>query len=204
MDTVLYKLRNYIEMLMNNKRKLIRVMLIILIILLAFVLRVHENKKSDVTVNASEIEDCVPDSIYVDISGSVNTPGVYEMSSGSRLYEVIEKAGGLTDEANTDSINRASFVEDGQKIIIPSVNNEEETVALANGEVITLPDANGLININTAAKEDLTRLTGVGDVIADRIIEYRSSTPFKSIEDIMCVKGIGTTTFEKIKSQITV
>jgi competence protein ComEA len=140
----------------------------------------------------------------VDIGGAVEEPGVYQVAKDTRLYEVIEMAGGLTENADTDSVNRASCVEDGQKIIIPvkgSVDRE--------GTVSVYPDTpassgSGLININTASSDELKTLSGIGDAIADRIIQYRSSHSFKSKEDIMSVDGIGSKTYDKIKDRITV
>ena len=189
----------------NNKKMVAKVILVVFILLLAVILRINEESHSEVTVDASSAEAEIKTDMYVDISGEVNTPGVYEVSSDTRLYEVIEKAGGLTEDADTDSINRAQFVEDGQKIIIPSVSDDTQTEGTADSSSVSSGITSaGLININTASKDELMQITGVGDVIAERIIEYRSSTRFKSIEDIMCVKGIGNATYEKMKSQITV
>ena len=110
-------------------------------------------------------------------------------------FLIFSKAGGLSDDADTSSLNQAKFVEDGEKITIPESNDD-----------MTYSDGSDskLININTADKSRLTELSGVGDAIADRIIEYRNKTRFSSIEDIKNVRGIGDATFEKIKNQITV
>ena len=105
-------------------------------------------------------------------------------------------AGGLSEDADPDHVNRASFVEDGQKIIIPVKGSEytdDGTAAAFSPEADS-----GLININTASADELKTLSGIGDVTAEKIIEYRSSTAFKSKEDIMSVDGIGNKTYEKM------
>ena len=130
-------------------------------------------------------------------------PGVYQVTKDTRLYEVIDMAGGLNEDADTDSVNRASFVEDCQKIVIPAKGSG--TGADAAGQAASAsPGINeqGLVNINTATLDELKTLNGIGDVIAERIIEYRSSNAFKSKEDIMSVKGIGKGIYEKIKDRI--
>ena len=141
--------------------------------------------------------------IFVDISGAVEKPGVYEVSNDTRLFEVIEMAGGLSEDADADHVNQASFVEDGQKIIIP-VKGSDAVNDLLSGSAEYTGEDSGLININTAAADELKTLSGIGDTMAQRIIEYRSQRAFKSKEDIMSVDGIGSKTYEKIKDSITV
>ena len=133
--------------------------------------------------------------IIVDIEGQVNNPGVKEVPRGVSLLEVIDEAGGFTQEADMyyihKSLNLAEEVKDRQKVYIPSINER-------NGESTT---NNLLININTASRSELTQLPSVGDATAENIINAR---PFSSIEDIKRVKGIGDSTFEKIKKFITI
>ena len=139
--------------------------------------------------------------IYVDIAGCVINPGVYKVKSGTRLFEVIEKAGGLSENADTISINRAEEVSDGQKIII----NSKETLQDSSGIYISDGTTNGKININKADATKLQEIPGVGPSTAQKIIEYRTKTGrFNSIEDIMNVSGIGQKTFENMKDYITV
>ena len=121
------------------------------------------------------------------------------MKGRVRLYEVIEKAGGLKEEANINSINQARYVNDGEKILIPSMKN------LDNKESITdNSSSDNLININFATKEELMKLPGVGDVTANRIIEYREKSSFTKKEDIKNVNGIGEATYKKIESMISI
>ena len=112
-------------------------------------------------------------------------------------------AGGLSEDADADHVNQASFVEDGQKIIIP-VKGSDAVNDLLSGSAEYTGEDSRLININTAAADELKTLSGIGDTMAQRIIEYRSQRAFKSKEDIMSVDGIGSKTYEKIKDSITV
>ena len=192
--------------LITNKKLLIKILVIILILLSSLVLRIHEAGKADITVEAADEVSVPANEIYVDISGAVIRPGVYKATSETRLYEVIEMAGGLRSDANIEIINQAEFVEDGEKIIIPVIRQDSgDTDGAAEDAAGTVSDGTeGLVNINTATAEELKTLSGVGDVIAGRIIEYRSTHVFSSIEDIKSVKGIGDSIFDSIKDYITV
>lgn len=118
------------------------------------------------------------------------------MNAGSRLYELIDMAGGFTEDAAADSLNQVELLSDGQKITVMS-KAEAETAAVE-------ADDNGLININTADISSLTTLTGIGEVRAKDIITYREKNgDFKSPEDIMKVPGIKDSLYSKIKDKIT-
>lgn len=223
-DEILNKLRDSAEDLINDKKALVKILTVVMILLLAAILRIHGANKADIKIeNVSESEttqteeqDDADDTdesaagisqvIFVDIGGAVNKPGVYQVASGTRLFQVIEMAGGLTDDADTNSVNQASFVEDGSKVIIPSKGDPQASTQTQESNVVTsgVTPADALININIASKEELTTLNGIGDAIAERIIEYRAANRFKNKEDIMSVKGIGSATYEKIKDKITV
>ena len=151
--------------------------------------------------------------LYVDISGEVERPGVYEVSEGTRLFEVIEQAGGLTDEADIDSLNRAETVADGQKILIAAKGeNSSGSQGTQSGSGTNSGSGtgsgttnDGKVNINMAESAELQTIPGIGPSKAARIIEYRQSNGnFSSIEDIQNVSGIGSKTFESIKDYITV
>ena len=146
--------------------------------------------------------------IYVDIDGEVKNPGVYKIEPESRIFQVIEQAGGLTKDADTSSINQAETVYDGAKIHIPGKGEAGESLS-PPGALSQDPSGGtvvrGKININTAGADELQTLPGVGQVTASKIIDYRTASgPFHSVEDIMNVSGIGDKTYEKIKDQITV
>ena len=162
----------------------------------------------------------------VDIKGEVISPGIYELPSTSRVIDVINKAGGLTDIADTSVINLSKKIEDEMVIIIYSeyeVNNwlktkqEEEYLQekcqnseeskIENDACISdnaIENNETLININTATKEELMTLSGIGETKALAIISYREKTPFTSIKDIKNVSGIGDSTYNEIKDYITV
>lgn len=156
----------------------------------------EDNPKSsltDISVKTEEYED---ESIYVYICGEIINEGVYKVNAGSRLYELIDMAGGFTEDAAADSLNQVELLSDGQKITVMS-KAEAETAAVE-------ADDNGLININTADISSLTTLTGIGEVRAKDIITYREKNgDFKSPEDIMKVPGIKDSLYSKIKDKIT-
>lgn len=154
--------------------------------------------------------------ITVDIKGMVNNPGVYEVDSDSRVNDVIALAGGLKEGADTSNINLAKIVSDEMTIIVYSTEEVlekfKQEVCICNCPYIVNDacigednDDNNLININTASIEELTTLTGIGDVKAEAIIKYRNEVgKFKTKEEILNVDGIGESLFEKIKDDITV
>lgn len=197
----LKNVRSQVDELIRNKQKLIKILSIALILMLALLLKVSNSDKSDISietsVNNTESELAAPETdLYVDIGGAVVNPGVYKVKPGTRLYEVIELAGGLRDDADTYSVNQAAFVEDGAKFIIPVAGEE-------NGGYLQGVNSS-LVNINTADKSQLSSLPGIGDVIADRIIEYRTTNRFKTKEELMSVKGIGNSIYCKIEQMITI
>lgn len=133
--------------------------------------------------------------LFVYICGSVLNPGVYELEEGSRIYDVINLAGGVLDDADIDVINQAEKITDGQKIYVPHFGEN----------IRTDENSGGLININTADEAGLTMLPGIGVARAKDIISYRESAGgFSRIEDIMNVTGIKEAAFNKIKDYICV
>jgi competence protein ComEA len=131
--------------------------------------------------------------IIVDIDGAVNKPGVYELNNGDRVIDAINMAGGFTEGAYTKDLNKARILVDGEKIYISS--QDEFAIESENSN---------LININAASINDLMSLPGIGEVYAERIIDYRKNKHYGSIEEIKNIEGIGDKTFEKIKDLITV
>ena len=151
--------------------------------------------------------------IMVDVAGAVTNPTVVELPEGSRVFEAIEKAGGLTKDADTGPINRAELLTDGQKIYIPtkqeikeSQNGQPSAAAqYSTGTYNTGGSQSKPININTADSATLQQLSGVGPATAEKIIDYRNNNgKFKTIEDIKNVSGIGEKTYEKFKDKITI
>lgn len=156
-------------------------------------------------VGAAET-DGVPESadgavVMVHICGWVAAPGVYGVPEGSRVYEVIELAGGFLPEAAENYLNLAQVVSDGQKLVVPSVDEVESD---RYGQIADDAE-NGLVNINTADKERLMTLPGIGQSRAEAIIAWREQNgSFQTPEEIMQVSGIKEAAYEKIKRLITV
>ncbi len=133
--------------------------------------------------------------ICVHVCGAVKEPGIYELPVGSRVYQAVQLAGGFRKKADTTGLNQASIVEDEMQIYVPS---KKEGVIATDVE-------SDKVNINTASKEELMALSGVGEAKAEAIIEYRTRHgDFKKIEDIMNISGIKEGMFAKIKGDITV
>lgn len=155
----------------------------------------------------SETEAMAP-AFVVHVCGEVANPGIYELPAGSRIYEAVKAAGGFTENAAEESVNLASPIEDGVQIRIYS---KEETETLAAGAApFDGFEASGegkepVVNLNTATKEELMTLSGIGESRAEDIIRYREENGgFQNIEDIMKVSGIKDAAFQKIKDRITV
>lgn len=147
--------------------------------------------------------------IYVEIKGQVTKPDVYKMQEGNIVNDLIEMAGGITSAADISQINRAGKLINNQCLVIPkkgekitsSINQNQNQVQGQSGE----SSGKQIININTATKEELKKLSGIGDSKADKIIKYREDKGlFKNIEDIKNVSGIGESTFNNLKDQITI
>ena len=137
--------------------------------------------------------------IYVDIKGAVNLPGVYKVQQNTRLFQVVNLAGGLRDDADEHAVNLSVILGDQDVIYIPTIDEEYPRIT----DVIE-DEIGGIVNINTADLDDLQTLPGIGPSTAQNIIDYRTDNgPFETIEDIMNVSGIGEATFEKIRDYIT-
>lgn len=177
--------------------------------------------------DGGEVQESVPSKVFVDIAGAVKKPGVYEVDASARMFEVVDRAGGLTKEADTSLMNLAERVSDGMKIVIPAKGtavsnapgqysvpgengNDRETAgnssqAAGNGAACGSGSQNSnLVNINQADLLQLQKINGVGPVTAEAIKAYREEHGlFQKKEDLKKVRGIGDKTFEKIKDQIT-
>lgn len=209
----LEELKEFIES-KKNKIKIVAVPVLVIAAVLFFWLNSGSDEIKIDEGNSSAIEEdgvsqqevnSTQSHLYVDIGGEVMKPGVYEVSDGTRLFEVIDKAGGLTEDADIDGINRAETVQDGQKIMIGrhGENPDENRDSYSANNVTD--SGEGKVNINTADATALQTIPGIGPSKADRIIEYRESEgKFNEIDDIKNISGIGNKTFESIKEYITV
>ena len=156
--------------------------------------------------------------ISVYICGEVRNPGIYEAPQGAMLNDIIEDAGGLTENASVNNINLVYQITGNMSIYIPS--EDEIKNGFTGGDIIrqdgvyvwgnssggsSEPGGSTLmVNINTAALDELKSLPGIGEVTAQAIIDYRNTTPFSAIEDIKNVTGIGDSKFNRIKDYICV
>lgn len=140
--------------------------------------------------------------IYIHICGEVKRPGVYTFAKEPRVVDVIEKAGGFTKRARQDCVNMAEAVADGTQLVIAS---KERTGGAGNEQKEQDKGDSNKININSASKEELMTLSGIGESKATQILSYRESNGrFLQIEDIMKISGIKEGVFSKIKDYITV
>lgn len=143
--------------------------------------------------------------IYVHVSGCVKNPGVYELAEGRRVADAIEKAGGALEDANLDSVNLARAPQDGEQIHVPSRDAAGQVGGAGEASGASSAGSTGPININTASVEELTKLDGVGEATAEKIVAERTKNgPFSSVEDIKRVSGIGDKKFEALKDDICV
>ncbi len=172
---------------------------------------------SESTCNTSESEENYNNDIYVYVCGAVAKEGVYKLSADDRVCDALDKAGGLNEDAAAGYINLAEKLSDGERIYFPTQGEVDENLVPAmevNGTADPASEgkaseesgqSDGLVNINTATREQLMTLPGIGEAKADMIISYRDEHGcFNSIEDIMNISGIKTGVYNKIKDHITV
>ena len=135
--------------------------------------------------------------LYVYVCGAVVEPGVYTLKPDSRIVAAVEAAGGFLPEAAVEAVNLAELVQDGMQIVVPDVEEAASREAKASRQEA------GLINLNTATKEELCTLSGIGATKAEAILAYRTEIGgFSSIEQLKEVAGIGESLFKQIKSSI--
>ena len=158
---------------------------------------------------AAEIRNAGSDTVLVHICGEVQTPGVYELTADSRICDVLLLAGGFTADADTEAVNMAAGIEDGMQIVIPAETDRTQEMTgnsfYRTGETAAGKTESQPVNINTADKETLMSLPGIGAGKAEAVIAYREAGGvFKDIKDIMLVDGIKEGVYAKIKDKICV
>lgn len=217
MQTTIIKV---IEKLKKNPHY-IKAAIIGIIIIVAFLFTLGADKEDDgisiesqgsaaeIFEKMEESETQVKTTIVVDVGGAVNNPGVIELPEGSRVYQAIEKAGGVTKDGDLKQINQAILLNDCDKLYVPSFQDSEMQATPSNngglGLVSNSSSGTGKININTASNEELESLNGIGPVTANKIIDYRTiNGRFDAIENIMEVPGIGEKTFAGLKDSICI
>ena len=150
----------------------------------------------------SETEEVEQDLITVDVKGAVKSPGIYDLPVGSRINDAVQKAGGLTENADSKSINLAQRISDEALVYVPT---KEETTSQEAHSNASNTKENKKVNLNKASLEELKQVKGLGGKRAQDIIDHRETNgKFKSVDDLKKVSGIGAKTVEKLKEYVTV
>lgn len=216
-------IKSFTPLLKRSKKYLVEIILLtvaLIITITALTIYAKNNQNSEEEIQTSPTSPTALTSltkIYIDVSGAVKKPDVYQVVFGARLKEVIDKAGGLSDEADTVFFNRnfnlARIVTDQEKIYIPSIVEINNGIFVQNqrtldytspiispntGVVNNAPTDNN-ININSATIEELDTLPGIGKITAQKIIQNR---PYQTIEELLTKKAVNKSQFEKIKELI--
>jgi competence protein ComEA len=143
--------------------------------------------------------------VTVDVVGRVRRAGVVRLPAGSRVIDAVQAAGGAAPGADLAAVNLARKVVDGEQVRIPAPGDPPPPAATAGGTgTATPPSPAGPVDLNTATVEQLDALPGVGEVTANRIIAYRTAHPFRSVEELRQVDGIGDRRFATLKDLVTV
>ena len=178
----------------NYGRVIVNGLIIVVLVIVLIIFVIKNNQESESFVVESNRENVINgensekkekeaekvEKIKVHVVGFVNSPGLIELDEGSRINDAIEKAGGVTEEGDLSKVNLAYILSDGEKIYIPSINDEKE-----DGDINNEERKSGKVNINNANEEELKKITGIGTSTAKKIIEYRvANGKFSSIEEI--------------------
>lgn len=166
----------------------------------------QKSAQEEETKNQQKTE---PETIVVYVCGEVQKEGVVTLPAGSRIYQAIEMAGGVTEKAEASWLNLAEVLTDGVRIYVPGkeeVSEGELAIPEGTGNSTGISEASdGLVNLNQASKEELMTLPGIGEAKAEAILQYRTEHgTFSSIDEIKNISGIKDGVFEKIKDKITV
>lgn len=173
---------------------------------------INEEKNKDnnnYNIDKTLVQTTDTNKIIIYITGEVKNPGVIEINEDKRLKDAIEKVGGFLNEADTKNINLAMKLEDEGHYIIPKIGeistdvNTKTVVNTQNNNINTKNNIkSNLININTASKQELIGLPGIGEITASKIIDFRLKNKFKNANDLLMIDGIGEKKLEKIKALI--
>ena len=171
----------------------------------AEVTAVAKDSSSEKEVTKEEKEEYPEqDLITVDVKGAVKSPGIYDLPVGSRVHDAVQKAGGLTDEADSKSLNLAQKVSDEALVYVPT-KGEEAASQQAASETTPSTSKEKKVNLNKASLEELKQVKGLGGKRAQDIIDHREANgKFKSVDELKKVSGIGAKTIEKLKDYVTV
>ncbi len=184
---------------MSDKKILLRIEGMLVIIILLTIAGILIAFSGNIKEKPEGTEYNKP-TVRVYMAGEVAHPGVYELEHDKRVIDAIEAAGGVTETGDASSLDLAEFLVDGQTLRVASAAAASEAPIVLNA-----PAEKAKININTATTEELQKLSGIGEGLAERIVEYRTANgEFRSIEEIQNVSGISEKRFDAIKNMITV
>ena len=162
------------------------------------------SKDSSTEKEVKKEEPLEQDLITVDVKGAVKSPGIYDLPVGSRVNDAVQKAGGLTEQADSKSLNLAQKVSDEALVYVPTKGEEAASQQTGSG-VASSMSKEKKININKASLEELKQVKGLGGKRAQDIIDHREANgKFKSVDELNKVSGIGAKTIEKLKDYVTV
>ena len=167
----------------------------------AEVAAVSKDSSTEKEVKEEPVEQ---DLITVDVKGAVKSPGIYDLPVGSRVNDAVQKAGGLTEQADSKSINLAQKVSDEALVYVPTKGEEAASQQTGSGTVSSTSKEKK-VNLNKASLEELKQVKGLGGKRAQDIIDHREANgKFKSVDELKKVSGIGAKTIEKLKDYVTV
>jgi len=196
---------------MRNKKKLIGSIVILIIFSIFLLVGYFRSKPSkpldskEVFNETSSIESKENKDITAYVNGEVKNPGVYKVKEESRVEDLVKIAGGFTENADKSKLNLAKKLRDEDYIYVDKKSDGQSGIASPQGPKSDGIGQNGKININTASKEELKTVPGIGDVTAQKIIDYREKNgAFSTVEDLKKVGRIGDKTLEKMKDKIDV
>ena len=170
----------------------------------AEVAAVSKDSVSEKEVKEEKEEPVEKDLITVDVKGAVKAPGIYDLPVGSRVNDAVQKAGGLTEQADSKSLNLAQKVSDEALVYVPS-KGEESASQQAGSGTASSTSKEKKVNLNKASLEELKQVKGLGAKRAQDIIDHRETNgKFKSVDELKKVSGIGAKTIEKLKDYVTV
>lgn len=171
----------------------------------AEVATVSKDSSSEKEIKKEEKDESAEqDLITVDVKGAVKSPGIYDLPVGSRVHDAVQKAGGLTEEADSKSLNLAQKVSDEALVYVPTKGEEAASQQAASGTASSTSKEKK-VNLNKASLEELKQVKGLGGKRAQDIIDHREANgKFKSVDELKKVSGIGAKTIEKLKDYVTV
>ena len=171
----------------------------------AEVAAVSKDSSSEKEIKKEEKDESAEqDLITVDVKGAVKSPGIYDLPVGSRVHDAVQKAGGLTEEADSKSLNLAQKISDEALVYVPTKGEEVASQQTGSGTTAST-SKDKKVNLNKASLEELKQVKGLGGKRAQDIIDHREANgKFKSVDELKKISGIGAKTIEKLKDYVTV